>query len=254
MAVFLKYIRLQKKLNLIVIGHRVEFPVEVGLLQLTLAMEPMFLVQQSNLTANTYASISESAPACIGHVSSSCLITEVQWAMCTMNNLSAPPAHVNFTKVVGLAGSGWSSITATRVQWMFCNASSYGYEIENSNDRYNIQQSVWQVVNGASTTTALGNAALNITSSVPNAGSNFIMYYPNDGSVQPFIEYQCYSQPSTPTSWAFDCNDGKAVDIYGDGIKNALPASISIPNSSNVYEIVVEVVLQRIKSRLCYHN
>ena len=47
---------------------------------------------------------------------------------------------------------------------------------------------------------------------------------------------------STPYEWSFECNDGKEVDLFGVGAKNAAPLTLDIRDPQNVYEVVAEVV------------
>ncbi len=50
----------------------------------------------------------------------------------------------------------------------------------------------------------------------------------------------CTSCPSD--DWYFECGDSKKVDIYGKSIKDQAPATLVIPNSNSVYQVVAEVV------------
>ncbi|MCO6484293.1 MAG: hypothetical protein J5I41_00815, partial [Saprospiraceae bacterium] len=47
---------------------------------------------------------------------------------------------------------------------------------------------------------------------------------------------------ATPYDWSFDCADGKTVELFGKGIKSSVPTTVTIPNASNVYQVVAEVV------------
>ena len=56
-----------------------------------------------------------------------------------------------------------------------------------------------------------------------------------------WVTYPVYCHPPM-TSWDFDCNSGKKVEIVGEGIKNDVPHTLNFDNSSNIYKTVVEVV------------
>ena len=58
------------------------------------------------------------------------------------------------------------------------------------------------------------------------------------------ISGPCGTNTTFPPSYAYDCGDGKKVDIYGKGIACLSNSSITIPNPSNVFQVVVEVVYE----------
>lgn len=50
---------------------------------------------------------------------------------------------------------------------------------------------------------------------------------------------------STDPSWSYTCDDGIEVELLSLGLKNNVPASLSIPNLDNVERIIVEIVYKR---------
>ncbi|MEZ4951566.1 MAG: choice-of-anchor A family protein, partial [Saprospiraceae bacterium] len=48
-------------------------------------------------------------------------------------------------------------------------------------------------------------------------------------------------------NWSFDCNDNRKVDIYGAGRQCQSNTTISIPNPSNLYQEIVEIVYKGTK-------
>lgn len=67
----------------------------------------------------------------------------------------------------------------------------------------------------------------------------------NDGEILPIHKSEAgtsYVSSTTDPSWSYTCKDGVEVELLSLGLKNNVPATLTIPDTENIIRIVVEIV------------
>jgi uncharacterized repeat protein (TIGR01451 family) len=205
-------------------------------------------INKSNLSPNTYIYTNPSYLGSISYVNANCQVTDCQAVYCLDLSKSEPTpgagypyGTVTFSVVNGHQAAGLTELQAERINWINCNIGS--------NTEKTVNDAIWCIMGSSSKCNALSNAAINAVPSVQGGISSQMKFYlPSNSNIQRFVAKTCVTPgPTLPVpddSFAYDCDDGVLINDYGVGANcSSTPdASVSIPNTSNVFQVVVEVV------------
>ncbi|WP_156825864.1 carbohydrate-binding domain-containing protein, partial [Lewinella cohaerens] len=180
-------------------------------------------INLSEVSSNTYIYTDDDYQGCISYVDDNCNIGTSVRVFCADFNLTEPTpgmgyqyGEVTFTRVVGATNAGYTALQGERINWIFCNGESLGYNYTT------ISQAIWYITGTIDNCNTLCSSAIAaVTSSnLTGAHERLVTYIPDNPNLQPFLEYTCEQACELTASLSTTdavCGVGASVTVTADG-------------------------------------
>lgn len=132
--------------------------------------------------------------ACFARTDQSCNITTEGWGMCLDYNKSVPQIGANgcyttYYRTTDLTCAGLTPLEASRILWVMSNATAWGLNMANQNDREALNEVIWQITNPSDwpcqSMCAAAQAA--VTTPYTDIECRLTFLCPNNTTIQPMV-------------------------------------------------------------------